>query len=209
MGPYSARLLIISFALTTVAMAQEPKEPGNAPLDIGEQVLEPGSSNYPADLAATGAQGAVKIRSKVASDGRLTDAQVETSSKSAPLDELAIAYANKLRIKSPAEANGAQEAILQVTFARDTTFTILKKTCAEFNADLAFARGLDPAATAGSLRGYRLALGIGMFAKNRDSNELKVMAKNVKGAPAAIETACAAQPDANFATTLEGVITAK
>ena len=172
-------------------------------------MLEPGSSSYPAELAATGAQGTVKTHSKIGADGRLLDAQVETSSKSAQLDELAIGYANKLRIKPPSDSKGAQEARLQVTFARDTVQTILGKTCAEFNTDLAFARGLDPAASAASLRGYRLASGLVMFAKQRGKKEMDAMAKNYKGAPAAIESACAAQPDANFAATFESVITAK
>jgi TonB family protein len=202
-------MLLVCLIPTAAVIAQETKEPGVAPLDIGEQVLEPGSSNYPAELAATGAQGTVTTRSKIDPDGRLVDAQVVVSSKSSQLDELAIGYANKLRIKAPADAKGAQEALLQVTFSRDTTFTILKKSCAEFNTDLAFARGLDPAATASNLRGYKLAQGIVMFAKNRGPKEVAAMAKNFKTAPAAIESACVAQPDANLAATLEGVITAK
>ena len=208
MGRLLASLVVVSL-MGSAAAAEESKAPDIAPLDIGEQVLEPGSAHYPADLAATGAQGTVKIRSTIAPDGRLVDARVETSSKSARLDELAVGYANQLRIKSPADAGSAHEALLAVTFSRDTIYTILEKTCAEFNTDLAFARGLDPAATPGTLRGYRLASGMVMFGKNRGQKDVSAMAKNFKGAPAAIESACAAQPDANFAATFEGVITAK
>src|SRR5258708_3147611 len=133
MGREVARLVIVFLMLTAVATAQETNESGGVPFDIGEQVLEPGTSNYPADLAATGAQGSVRIQSKVGTDGRLVDAQVATSSNSAQLDDLAIAYVNKQRIRSPAEIHGAQEVVVQVTFSRDTIYTILKKTCAEFN----------------------------------------------------------------------------
>jgi len=201
---------VIGSLMTAIAgAAEESQEPVVAPLDIGEQVLEPGSSSYPADLAATGAQGTVKIRSTIAPDGRLIEARVETSSKSTQLDELAIGYSNKLKIKSPAEAKGAREALLEVTFARDTVDTILKKTCAEFNTDLAFARGLDPAATAGDLRGYRLVSGMVMFGMNRSPKEMTTMAKNLKDAPLALERTCAAFPDEKFAAVFQAVITAK
>jgi TonB family protein len=208
-GRTIARWMLVFGMLTATAAAQDVPAPAAAPLDIGEQVLEPGSSSYPAELAATGAQGTVHTRSTIGPDGRLLDAQVVTSSKSAQLDERAVAYVNKLRITSPVDSSPGRSALLQVTFARDTTSTILEKTCEEFNTDLAFARGLDPAATASDLRGYRLAQGLVMFAKNRDRKEIAVLAKNFKGAPAAIESACAAQPDGNFAATLERVITSK
>jgi hypothetical protein len=135
---------------------------------------------------------------------------VERSSKSSQLDDLAMALATGLgktmKLKAEAGSSFPQSILIPVAFERDTMATLPDKTCAEFNADLAYVRSLAPAVGAGEVRAYKLATGMMMFMPGVSQQQLIAVATNLKKLPPVVEKACAISPEAKFVQTLAGLV---
>lgn len=199
-----------------VAMAAAPLNclgKGSVPASLALRAPQPGSQYYPADVAAAGVQGTALIRVRVTEEGKFVEPAVEKSSKSSQLDDLAMALAMELgktmKLKAEAGSSFPQSILIPVAFERDTVITLPDKTCAEFNADLAYVRSLAPAVGAGEVRAYKLATGMMMFMPGVSQQQLLAVASNLKTLPPLVEKACATSPDAMFLRTLTSAVPAQ
>lgn len=194
--------LLVALAIASLN-ASAQSEPGAS---LPKQAPEPGSQYYPQEIAAAGMQGVALIRAGIAPDGWLIDPVVERSSQSSQLDELAMGFVRATKLKPNEGAAFPDAVMVPVAFERDTVVTLPDKTCAEFNADLAYARTLSPAASAGDVRAYKLATGMMMFMPGVSQQQVIGVATNLKKLPPVVEKACAKSPEAKFVQTLAGLV---
>lgn len=173
---------------------------------LAMQAPEPGSQYYPAEIAASGAQGTALVKARIAEDGGLIEPAIEQSSRSMQLDDLAIAFVGTMKVKVKEGATLPGSVVVPVAFERDTIFTLPGKTCGEFNADLAYARTLSPVVTAGQVRAFRLTTGMMMLMPGVPRDKQLAVLRNLKSLPPLVEAKCAASPDAKFVETVTGVV---
>jgi TonB family protein len=93
-----------------------------------------------ADRAA-GIQGDVAVRGMVQPDGTIADVTVAESSRSAALDEAAVAAVRQWTF-NPVEV--AVPYQVQIEFRKDDLNTLATKTCSDLNVDVAYFRQAYP-----------------------------------------------------------------
>lgn len=196
-------IALVASATPLVCLAQSNATPRLMP-----KSPEPGSEFYPADIAASGAQGSAEVTARIAPDGLLIEPKIERSTGSLQLDELAISLAKSIKLKTNDGSAFPESVIVPVEFERDTILTIPTKTCKEFNAELAYERGRSPTASAQQVRAYRLATGMMMLLPGLPKERQLAVVRNLKTLPPLIERECAASPEAMFMDTLSKLVPA-
>ena len=119
-------------------------------------VLRPGAAWYPADEAATGAQGLAIVVMDLAPDGHVAKTTLAASSHAPALDAQALRLASQLHWMGARKV--PPQASVRVLFAPDTGDSVQQKTCAELNLDVAWLKAHDPAQppeAVGALRAIR------------------------------------------------------
>lgn len=196
-------IALVASATPLVCFAQS-----SAPPKLMPQSPEPGTQYYPAEVAASGAQGSAELTARITADGGLIEPKIERSTGSPQLDELAISLVKAIKLKTKGGAAFPESVIVPVEFEKDTILTVPTKTCKDFSVDLAYARGLNASAGAQQVRAYRLATGMMMLLPGLPQERQLVVARNLKTLPPLIERDCAAAPEAMFMETLSKLIPA-
>ncbi|HEY9107887.1 MAG TPA: energy transducer TonB [Roseateles sp.] len=176
--------------------------PATRVVRLKAQSLRPGGTAYPAALAEQGVQGTAEVLVRIAPDGTPADVSLHATSRSAALDEQALAYVRGLRFgaRSGAGSGALPDVILPVEFLRDTVEGLLAKTCAEFNIDKAYFKAAFPETEPSHMPVVRMTTGMLLLAgMPRQSGEaLVAQARQLNAAAAGIESACEAEPEANY-----------
>lgn len=119
-------------------------------------VLRPGAAWYPADEAATGAQGTAIVVMDLAPDGHVAKTTLAASTHAPALDAQALRLASQLHWMGARKV--PPQASVRVLFARDTNDSVQQKTCVELNLEIAWLKAHDPAQppeAVGALRAIR------------------------------------------------------
>ncbi|MEO6172861.1 MAG: energy transducer TonB [Arenimonas sp.] len=124
-------------------------------------IFHPGEPDYPEMLAKNGVQGIVTLEINLSKEGKVKAARIIGSSRSAALDENALAFAKDGWLLPD---NGLKyfEGLysLNIIFVRDTVLTINKKTCADFNTDYRYFRFIRPAGNNKDIGAFELLANI-------------------------------------------------
>ena len=129
---------------------------------LPHQLLHPGDFFYPEALAKKGIQGEVVLNVILSKDGRISVTKITTSSQSSELDKNALNFVNTGYYKLPDKGIKYFEGSysLSIIFLRDTVLTLNDKTCADFNADIAYFRSINPKLNIKKLGALELVAGI-------------------------------------------------
>lgn len=169
---------------------------------LRKQSLRPGGEAYPVALADQGVQGTAEVLVKISAEGHVADASLYATSRSAALDELALAYARALRFRAPANAASAPlpSVIVPVEFLRDSTDQLHTKTCAQFNVDVAYFKATFPETDPRRMTVINLTTGlllVGSMARQVGSDTV-TQARKLNAAGNGVVVGCAAAPQENF-----------
>ncbi len=166
---FAHALLLAAAPALALAADAPPVDPGVPKVDFLHRVaapglsqnddvlvLRPGAAWYPADEAATGAQGLAIVVMDLAPDGHVAKTTLAASSHAPALDAQALRLASQLHWMGARKV--PPQASVRVLFARDTGDSVQQKTCAELNLDVAWLKAHDPAQppeAVGALRAIR------------------------------------------------------
>jgi TonB family protein len=207
--------LLTSLALVTPALAatdepaaSTPSAAATPPVKVREVSLRPTDEGYPPELAAKGVQGTVELLLKLAADGSPRDIVVQASSRSADLDQAAIAVAKGLTFKTKDPANPVTQVVVPIEFLRDSLTTLPTKTCAEFNVDLGYFKATFPELETRMMPVVNMTVGsyvtYGIVGLPQDK-ALAYM-KRVEAAAKGIVEACAKEPEASYTKTFTRLV---
>lgn len=186
-----ALALALGLALSP-ASAAGPEGSRQPDVRLPTLVWYPGHPGFPSD--SPGAQGQVDVRMYFDARGALVRAEFTRSSRNRDLDRRALQYFN--RHGAVPEGTALPATVdASIRFAIDSDASVVRKTCAEFNADFAYY-GNDKQRREGpvgmrvfwlAMAAYTPPLGV--------SGDLA--ARMPRAASATVDT-CAANPSANF-----------
>jgi len=200
-------LALASSSLQAQPGAAAPEPAASAPsatrvVRLKAQSLRPGDTAYPAALAEQGVQGTAEVLVRIAPDGTPADVSLHATSRSAALDEQALAYVRGLRFGARAGAGSGAlpDVIVPVEFLRDTIEALQAKTCAEFNIDKAYFKAAFPEIEASRMPVVRMTTGMLLLAglPRQGGDALVAQARQLNAAAAGIASACEADPQANY-----------
>jgi protein TonB len=201
-------ILLAIALLPGLAVAEEPaasaphSSPSAPPVTVRAVSLRPADEGYPPELAAKGIQGTAELLLKLGPDGSPTDVTVQSSSRSPDLDQPAIAVAKGLSFKAKDPANPVVQVLVPIEFLRDSLTTLPKKTCQEFNVDLAWFKATFPELEVRKMPVVNMTVGsyvsYGIVGLSQDK-ALAYM-KRVEQAAKGIVEACAKDPEAGYIT---------
>jgi len=115
------------------------------------------------DLYRQGIQGKLRIAGYIGVDGRVHDAHVIESSRSAELDEAGVAAINTTTFKPAMDATGkalAVQTTIPLEYWKDDLSNIGNKTCRDFVVDADWHAKTFPEERPNQLRSYSLATGM-------------------------------------------------
>jgi TonB family protein len=203
----TALLIVLATTLSHPAFSQEaaasaPVEPKLA--RIKAVVIYPAASSpYTPELAAQGVQGTTDLRVKLSSDGAPSAVSVQSSSRSAVLDEAAIEIGKKLKFNLKDGKAPVDDLVVPVDFQRDSFAKLPDKTCADFNVDVGYFKTTFPELKPSDMKLVNATVGLlfvqGM--KNASHGELRALSKKGAAAASGIVDACAQKPEANYLKT--------
>ncbi len=121
-----------SAAASTSAISPKPAE------RIDEIAILPGQLGYTPELAKAGIQGTVMLMAVANEKGQLEQVTIKESSGSKELDSVALALIPRLSVNLETPGTGGRALLVPVEFRKDSVSNISKKTCADFNIDLAY-----------------------------------------------------------------------
>ena len=199
---WRAACLLVAMACPgqdVLAQAPAAAHPGAQQVQtLREIALFPHSDAFPAEAKVQRLSGEVMIRAEILATGKWVDAQVETSSGSAVLDDVALTVVAGLASK-PRDADALSVPVrVPIGFSLDSMQTLPAKTCEEFNHDFAQYRTLKPNATADDMRVFDLVSGIWVATKGTMALDT---VKRLPSAPAKVASTCAKRPRAKFMDT--------
>jgi TonB family protein len=210
-------LTFLVAALPLFAAAEEPAAsapvPASAPaaskpVKIRAVSLRPADPGYPAELAGNGVQGTTDVLINVSADGTPTDVSVQSTSRSAELDRAAVVVAKGLKftVKDPAKPIG--ELLVPIEFMRDSVATLSKKTCSEFNVDVAYFKTTFPELETRKMTVINMTVGslVTLGASGLSQDKLLLHIKKLEAAAKAIVEACAQHPEAGYLKTFTGLV---
>jgi TonB family protein len=167
-------------------------------------VLAQPPQDYPPAARAAGHQGEVAVTGLVGADGRLADAQVERSSRSAWLDRAALAYFRSWTFRPATDGEGLVRAT--VAYWKDSfddpRRDVEKKTCGDFVVDADWFAAAFPERRRTDMHLYQLTFSMMAYAQSK--GDLARFAAAGAGLPAAFDQAyadCRAHPRARFLDT--------
>jgi TonB family protein len=195
-------------ALSMTCQAQEAPKP-----DLITEAVSIAweSPDYPAAAKLKSEQGIASVRIDFVNGKPSGDASIAKSSQSPELDEAALAYLRrvKLRASGTEAAPEVKKMLVDVEFVRDSIVTLGKKPCAELSADIAHFRKTNPTLELTKMRLYKMSLG--MVALSGDMKNVPAMVKLSKIMPAAYSAtalACESKPEAVYLQELLNSLTA-
>lgn len=153
-----------------------------------------------------GEQGLAVLQVELDANGKPVDVVFVQSSRNRNLDRHALQYLRRHGVTVPSGTPLPATVHASVRFARDSDATVVRKTCAEFNVDVAYNR-LDEqkrAHGAASMRVFWLAMAAYEPARGISP---QLAARMPAAAEATVKT-CARTPEANFYEVFTGHLTA-
>ncbi|MGM9490666.1 energy transducer TonB [Ideonella sp. YS5] len=208
----TALLTALCLAPALVA-AEEPTAPTPPaatvmPVKVREVSLRPSDEGYPPELVAKGVQGTAELLLTLASDGSPKEIVVQSSSRSAALDQAAIAVAKGLTFKSKDPANPVRQVVVPIEFVRDSLTTLPQKTCREFNVDLAYFKTTFPELETRQMPVVNMTIGsyvsYGIVGLAQD--KAVAYMKRVESAAKGLAEACAKEPEAGYIQTFTRLV---
>lgn len=199
-----------AFVAGTVIAFSHLSSPAWASEDTSAPRLVNGSFSlqYPEDAKAKGVQGVVTLAVDVRADGTVAKVDLVESSRSEQLDGAARAAFGTARFEPAKDESGAPidaSIKLPVAFYKDSVRTVLKKPCADLNADVAYYRATFPD---NEIRQMRVAsLTLSMLVLSNGSREFSLAAaKNFAQIFDATVAGCEAAPQENYEDSLARAI---
>lgn len=178
------------------------------PVILPERIITPDMSAYPAQLAAAGIQGPVGLMLSLTPDGTITAIKPTNHLFGDALTDAAVAYARSLSFKDAVKPDAPVTTVLiTFDFEKDTIATVVNKTCADFNVDVAARTAAVSAATPDTMNAFRLVESVleGRAAQERDIDRRFAARWKLLPPPGderkvklATAQRCANQPDLNF-----------
>lgn len=211
--PASALLLAISSLVPALVSAEEPSAAASmpapaSPAQVRAISLRPADEGYPPELAAKGAQGTTVLLLTLGAGGTPTEVTVQSSSRSAELDQAAIAVARGLSFKAKDPAHPIAQVLLPIEFMRDSLATLPNKTCREFNVDLAWFKATFPEHETRKMPVVNMTIGsyvtYGIVGLPQDK-ALAYM-KRIETAAQGLVEACAKDPEAGYIKTFTRLV---
>jgi TonB family protein len=200
----TALLTAIALAPALVAAeepaASTPQVATAPPVKVRAVSLRPTDEGYPPELVAKGVQGTAELLLRLAADGSPKEIVVQSTSRSAELDQAAIAVAKALTFKTKDPANPVTQVIVPVEFLRDSISTLPQKTCREFNVDLGYFKATFPELETRQMPVVNMTIGsyvsYGIVGLAQD--KAVAYMKRVQTAAKGIAEACAKEPEAGY-----------
>ena len=192
---------IVSCAILSPALAQPSLDLNSLerPFDI---TVNAWSRNYPTELRQAGLQGEVLVVMSIKEGGRSDRASLGVSSGSPQLDEIAVRLVQESPFQTEdAEQKGLKAIVVPVHFYKDNLDSIAKKTCEDFNVDLAYFRKTFPARAPEEMRVFEVAAGHFALSNGLQSAESLYVRPPTKTFPAAAHPTvdgCKSSPRALF-----------
>lgn len=203
------RPLAFAFLLhATLASAAEPTTYDLKKLArIDGPSFRPADKQYPAELAAAGVQGEVLVIVPLTEQGKSDGAILGESSRSDKLDQIAldIVKSAKFEIKE-APAKGWKAVVVPVGFFRDSITTLKTKTCAEFNADVAYEAATFPERPLKQMRVFEMLTGVLYIGAGAKPSEAAQLAKRAEAARQPTVDTCKANPERLFFQTWQDAV---
>ena len=167
-------------------------------------VMYPDNPGYPD--GGPGAQGQTVVQLSLDASGAIVDATIVQSSRNRALDKRALQYVRRQGVTVPSGTPLPATVHASVRFARDSDATVVRKTCAEFNLDVAYD-ALDEQKRAHGPANMRVFwLAMAAYAPVRGISP-QLAARMPAAAEATVKT-CARTPEANFYEVFTGHLTA-
>lgn len=206
----AATLVAASNAVAQDARASAPAAASTASAraipSTDEVSLHPGA-DYPAELVKAGVQGSVVVLVTIGAEGNPADATIQQTSRSAPLDDAALAYVRSaIRLGSAAHPAPPQ-VLVPLRFTKDSLRTLADKTCADFAVDATWFRATFPEKTLRDMPVVNMSVGALVLKQPMASARMMAIARHSNAAEAdATLAACTAHPDDRFLATLSRVV---
>lgn len=189
-----------------------PVAPASALDRLPPKLFYPGDVFYPEALAKQGVQGEVKLEIAVSKATKTPSVKIIAGSLSADLDKSAQDYVQgdswKLPVPAGVEIPEATEKkyVQSIIFLRDSVLTINTKTCADFNADLAYFKTIRPDADVGEVGALEMiaSLFTVQLIKNADAAETLKFVRTVAEIDRETVKACSEKPEALLLETYVG-----
>ena len=200
-------------SLAGLAAAQVPPTPAApaasaaapAVVRVRAVSIRPADPVYPEALDRRGVQGVVEVLAELGPDGYPTAVSVAKTSRSPELDQAGLAVVRDLQFGRPGAASAPAAAPLPpvtvpVEFLRDTVAALPKKTCAEFNVDVAYYRATFAEQKIHDMPVLRMTMGLLVMASGPSLNgtQLVALSRRVNAAAQKMPEVCAAAPDALY-----------
>jgi TonB family protein len=187
--------LLFGLASATCADAQNPQN--QTPEVVDSVPIVAGSPLYPEGAAARGVQGTVTIRAELSPEGAFLSPTIHESSRSEVLDAAALALVPRLKYTLTAE--GAQQPgalLVPIDFRKDSSTSVMAKTCADFNLDAMYFKETFPELPLADMPVFDLITG--MLALSVDADRRFTLAPNLQQIKDQIAATCNEAPSSRF-----------
>jgi len=205
-------LLLAALVMASSAIAEDQGEqPAVTPAHQANRLppifVSPPDPHYPAELIDGGVQGTTELRLRLNSAGMPTEVAVYASSRSQALDEAALAFGWDLKFTAKDPEKPLSELIVPIEFSRDSITTLPKKSCAEFNVDVAYFKTTFPELDTRKMTVINLIVGgFGLAGLSSTPEKSLEHVRNVEAAAKGIVDACAEKPQAGFMKTFRALV---
>nr|BCU00191.1 hypothetical protein [uncultured bacterium] len=202
-----ALLFMFAAGAPLVALAEEQAASAPAAAEpklvkVRAVSLRPTDPGYPPELANGGVQGTTELLIRINTEGVPTDVSVRASSRSQALDQAAIAVGKDLKftVKDPSKPPG--DLIVPIEFMRDSVASLSRKSCAEFNVDVAYFKSTFPELDTRKMTVINMTVGafVALGISGPPDKSLALI-KKVEAAAKGVIDACAKDPEASFTKT--------
>jgi TonB family protein len=156
-----------------------------------------GSPLYPAGAAARGVQGTVTIRAELSADGAFVNPTIQDSSRSEALDAAALALVPRLKYTLTAEgAERPAALVVPIDFRKDSSTSLMAKTCADFNVDATYFKDTFPELPLADMPVFDLMTGI--LALTVEADRRLTLAPNLQQIKDQVAATCREAPSSLF-----------
>lgn len=205
---FTAIALAPALAAAEDPAASAPPATTDAPIKVRAVSLRPTDEGYPSELVAKGVQGTAELLLTLAADGSPKEIVVQSTSRSAELDQAAIGVAKGLTFKTKDPAHPVTQVIVPVEFMRDSISTLPQKTCREFNVDLGYFRATFPEIETRQMPVLNMTVGsyVSYGIVGLPQDKALAYMKRVEVAAKGIVEACAKDPEAGYIKTFTQLV---
>lgn len=195
-------------APAAAASTAAPAASAPQPYRVGTMSVLPMDPAYPPGLASRGVQGTAEVLVRLDAAWQPAELSILSTSRSEALDEAARNVVKALSFKVENPSGPPPEVIVPVNFRRDSLSYLQRKTCAEFNVDLAYFKATFPEQSVRDMPVVNMT--VGAFVANGffsvPQNRVLARMKSIEVAAKGVADACSRHPDDGFIKTFRALV---